>query len=478
MSSSSITCATSGCIVVLGNSFGTTYSGNQAPTATGDIGANAAIYISDSAGTIIGGTEGTTPGGPCSGACNVIAVNEFGVSLVRDRGTQIYGNYFGSNRGGFTSNSGGANGRLSVGIAVRVAEDSSGARIGGSLPGQGNLMSARVRGVWVEASNPVNTDVRVQGNRIGTTANGLQQIAGGSGNSGVLVDGDGTDGSVVVGGDQPGEGNVIAFLGLDNPPGNAGVVASPEFRGVLTVSGNSIHSNGVQGIDLNRDGPTLNDLILDLDEGPNGLQNFPELTSASSESAVVSELRVRGHMLGSISPYHIELFWSETCDLPDKAGGQKLIDAFDLPHGGESNVPFERIVAMTPPVLRGHFVTATATDLAGHTSEFSPCVKITKETRTVDPANAGSTIIKIENDDDIVPGDRLNLPGANTGETGMVQSVTPAGAVFPTAAAATITFAAPLQFAHPAGQTVVKLPPPGCGASLGRCQLQRLVGRW
>ena len=45
--------------------------------------------------------------------------------------------------------------------------------------------------------------------------------------------------------------------------------------------GNSIHDNGLLGIDLNNDGVTYNDRG-DGDTGPNAKQNFPKLTGANT----------------------------------------------------------------------------------------------------------------------------------------------------------------------------------------------------
>jgi hypothetical protein len=70
---------------------------------------------------------------------------------------------------------------------------------------------------------------------------------------------------------------VIAFNGGD------GVQVATTAGVANTIRGNSIFSNGTTashlGIDLGPDGVTPND-AKDPDGGPNGLQNFPVITSA------------------------------------------------------------------------------------------------------------------------------------------------------------------------------------------------------
>ena len=90
-------------------------------------------------------------------------------------------------------------------------------------------------------------------------------------------------GSVLIGGQNPGEGNIIAghdstgVLMMFHP----GVPAGAHVQ----VSGNSIYNNAEIGIDLMPNtwdfGSTPNDTF-DSDLGANGLQNFPEIASAIS----------------------------------------------------------------------------------------------------------------------------------------------------------------------------------------------------
>ncbi len=81
--------------LIEGNYIGTNAAGTAA------IAGNS--YSIDVAGTntTIGGTTGTTPGGPCTGACNLISGNQIGPVLESgSTGTQILGNLIGTNAAG------------------------------------------------------------------------------------------------------------------------------------------------------------------------------------------------------------------------------------------------------------------------------------------------------------------------------------------------------------------------------------------
>lgn len=81
--------------LIEGNYIGTNAAGTAAIAGNG--------YSIDVAGTntTIGGTTGTTPGGPCTGACNLISGNQIGPVLESgSTGTQILGNLIGTNAAG------------------------------------------------------------------------------------------------------------------------------------------------------------------------------------------------------------------------------------------------------------------------------------------------------------------------------------------------------------------------------------------
>ena len=81
--------------VIEGNYIGTNAAGTAAVAAGG-----IAIDISGT-DTTIGGTVGTTPGGPCTGACNLISGKQLGVIFeTGSTGGQVQGNLIGTNAAG------------------------------------------------------------------------------------------------------------------------------------------------------------------------------------------------------------------------------------------------------------------------------------------------------------------------------------------------------------------------------------------
>src|SRR5262249_48004398 len=143
--------------------------------------------------------------------------------------------------------------------------------IGGTSSGAGNLVSGNAIGIFL-TSGADNTTV--QGNRVGTDLSGANPIPNEA--DGVVVNSFQDE----IGGDTPGAGNVIAFNAPSIVGGNGVLVKNTS---AVTIQGNSIFSNSILGIDLGDDGVTPNDPG-DVDQGDNELQNFPAVSSATSNS--------------------------------------------------------------------------------------------------------------------------------------------------------------------------------------------------
>ena len=126
------------------------------------------------------------------------------------------------------------------------------------------------------------------------------------------------------------------------------------------ILSNSIFSNGAIGIDLNADGPTANDLG-DADIGPNTLQNKPVVTSAS---AFGGQATIKGRLSSTPEEdFTIEIFSNPSgTDQGKKFLGQRAVST-----GSDGKATF----TLTKDVPVGLNITATATDAAGNTSEFS-----------------------------------------------------------------------------------------------------------
>ncbi len=148
--------------------------------------------------------------------------------------------------------------------------------------------------------------------------------------------------------------------------GNAGVLIGNGSGNALR--GNSISANGALGIDLAPEGVTPND-IGDKDKGANKKQNFPALTAASAKTG-----KVKG-TLNSIpnKSYVIEFFTIEKCDSSHNGEGTLLLGLKTVKTDAYGNITFS---FKATGLVVGQFVTATATDAKGNTSEFSKCIKI------------------------------------------------------------------------------------------------------
>ena len=137
------------------------------------------------------------------------------------------------------------------------------------------------------------------------------------------------------------------------------VPSSSTKNGIL---GNSIYSNGGLGIDLNSDGLTPNDAN-DADTGGNNLQNFPVLSSAAG--GVVGTLNSAPN-----ATYRVEFFSSATCDPSGNGEGAIFVGLASVTTNAAGNAAIPLFTASP-----GQFITATATDAANNTSEFSVCAQ-------------------------------------------------------------------------------------------------------
>ena len=330
-----------------------------------------------SAGTIIGGTEGTTPHiegvqvGRCTGACNLISGNGSnpsnpalfgagtGIRILSGR-TTVLGNFIGTDATGKIRLSNTHNG-------IRI--ESANNVIGGNTPEARNVISGNgfndvgdvtPGGIAILGSAAINNDV--QGNYIGTDVTGSGSLANQS--AGIRI----IDASAnMVGDEGSGEGNLIAFNGDDGIAVTGATSVSNRF-----VS-NSIHSNGDNGLDLDNDGVTPNDPD-DVDGSPNRLQNFPVIDAAMSSP---SGTTIEG-MLDS-TPNHtfrVEFFGNQVCDGSGHGEGETVLGSTQVVTDPNGDGAFSVTVPGVVPV--DQFVTATATDeITNDTSEFSACAQVT-----------------------------------------------------------------------------------------------------
>ena len=399
---------------VQGNLIGTDVTGTLARGNTrngiGAIGSFIVIGgIEPSARNIISGNGGDGIGDPPPGVVpghGALAINR---------------NYIGTDINGMARLGNGGNGiRLTGG---------HGAVIGGTMVGEGNLISAN-GGNGLNLEGGTINGPTVQGNLIGTDKNGLPGAPSlGNTANGIRV----VQSNVTIGGASAAERNVIAYntqngVELTNSVGGTNIkgneikqntqngVQTTQTNGVNTIGsetpgegnlitgnlengvqvrssasgvkirGNAISGNTKLGIDL---APTLpggtvtpNDPT-DNDGGPNLLQNFPVLDVPTQPCTVTGTLP--GGVLNS--QVTLDFYANAVCGtatLNNESYGEGEVYLGSLPITlTSSNTMFS--FPINPGLLNGKYViTATATDANGNTSEFSACRTIPTPT-----ANAG-----------------------------------------------------------------------------------------
>jgi parallel beta-helix repeat protein len=311
---------------VQGNFVGLNAAGD---TAIGNT--EAGIRLNTATGNRIGGSVGT--------ARNVVSGNGlYGIHLrALSDGNQVWNNRIGTDRTGVTAVPN------QTGLFVRNANNNE---LGGDVPEKGNIIAGNADdGLRIFDNAAGNL---VQYNTIGLNKDGDPL---GNGSNGVLLDANVTATQI--------EDNTMAHNGA------AGVVVLSSST-QNTIYENSIFENGDLGIDLNNDGVTANDVPNDPDAGANDLQNFPDLRSANPTTGEVS-----GTMESVPSTeYRLDFYSNVTCDPSDYGEGQVYLGTGVVTTDAAGTQIFTITVG---GFVLGDYITATATDPNGNTSEFSIC---------------------------------------------------------------------------------------------------------
>jgi trimeric autotransporter adhesin len=337
--------------VIEANFIGTDVNG------TSGLGNGGSGVLIGTPGNTVGGTAHTA--GVCDGTCNLISGNgTHGIFLSGDAasGNLLQGNFIGTNLGGNAPLPNAANG-------VQITFGSAGSIIGGTTAAARNVISGNVSDGILLFGTPGPNGILVEGNFIGTGAAGTGDV--GNGSHGIQIIGSGGE---VIGGDEAGAGNTIAFNGGDgvslvDSPGPVGASSADAIRR------NSIFSNAGLGIDLGDDGVTANDAeAQDAEAGPKGFQNHPQLTSATSSTRViVGELRSTPN-----TTFDVQLYASPACDDTTFGEGKTFLGRKSVTTDGTGVADFT--VTVSRAFSPGRAVTATAESPGQDTSEFSKCV--------------------------------------------------------------------------------------------------------
>lgn len=304
----------------------------------------------DSSGIRIEQADGNKIGGVAPADRNVIAANHgAGIDFIFSSGNVIQGNYIGLDALGQTA--------LGNDEGLLLLGSSPANQIGGDIPGAGNVISghAFLPGLTIHSVSNV-----IQGNLIGLDAYAFAVV--GNGSDGIQLMGSDNR----VGGFDPVAPNIISGNR------NHGVSVLPGASG-NAILGNRIFGNLGLGIDLGRDGVTPNDAG-DNDLGANKLQNSPEVVEVRRGAG----LEIHGTLAaGPGLDFRIECFAS---DVPDTSGfgeGQWYLGSTNVTTDVGGTAAFTLVAPTDLPC--GVFITATATDPLGNTSEFSKAMRVSTE---------------------------------------------------------------------------------------------------
>lgn len=274
-------------------------------------------------------------GGQNPAARNVIsangsAANVPAITFLAGAGHVVQGNIIGADVTGHYHL-----GNYGDGIKVQGA---AGVTIGGA--GAGNLIgNSGGHGVFLLGDT---RGIVIQGNWIGTDAG--QSWPMGNRGAGIYAQ---NSGGSLIGGTTAGQGNVIQFSG------DAGV-------NVFSGSGNRIEANSI----FDNAGPGIA-----LGTTGNQPTSSPLVTAAT---VAYGSTQLEGTHLGQPNTaYHLEFFASPPWDPANRPEGKQFLGTITVTTDASGVTAFSATLGGAPPET---VITATATDPAGNTSEFSPAL--------------------------------------------------------------------------------------------------------
>ena len=346
-----------------GNLIGTDFNGQTA------VGNNNSGINMTSSNTIVKNNviSGNSLSGPTAG------IDISGATAINNI---ITGNRIGTNSAGDAPL-----GNTGSGIRIRSPQNV----VGGSEVDDYNIISGNSQAGIFLFGNDANEN-SILGNYIGTNNAGLQTI--GNGTHGIAIAGNANN---QIGNGTSEGSNVIAY---NNSDGIRIEVFGAQPTTGNSILQNSIHSNGLLGIDLGGNGITQNDAN-DSDTGPNNLQNFPEVSSATYDDLTNSLLitfMVPSAPSNSAYPIIAEFFATN----PDERQGKVFLGAGEFTEADFSN-GFKELsltIAEGIELAAGDQITGTATDNGGNTSEFGALVTVEE------PLSAPDAVVLVSPEDE------------------------------------------------------------------------------
>jgi hypothetical protein len=406
---------------IQGNFIGTDVSGTLAPSGAVDMSSSLAPTTGMHVGVSIWQGSGNNRIGTDGNGVNDAAERNLLSALSAGVGIQspamdnvVAGNFIGTDRKGTNP--------LGNWFGIALQEGTTGNRIGTDGTGpdvaaERNIISGNKVGLGPGSGAPSFSNTLVAGNFIGTDVSGANNL--GNLLAGVVVaSGSSND---IIGGSDAALANIIAF---NQGPG-VWIVNSSQLGGSssgIKIRGNSIHDNGGLAIDLGGDylvappigaifdGVTPNDPG-DGDIGPNNLQNYPVLTGGIGGATT----RLAGTLNSTPNSTFVLDFYANTSQDSSGYGEGELYlgsavamtDANGDVRDPLGNLGFTVVLSVAD--ASRPYIAATATDLAGNTSEFSAVLQLTLSDTDGDG---------IENSVDVLPGTFSNgfSDGATTGD--------------------------------------------------------------
>jgi hypothetical protein len=387
---------------------------NTLPSYTSQFNANLCVYL-DGAGTIPVGLH--VPSSASSAQLSVTGLLMFGFSdaaikLEGGDNHTITGNKFG---GAFL---------IPNNDGVRITGSAGGTIVGGEEPSVVNLIGGATHaGIYVDNTTGGNALANnVIGFRPDGVANGNgtgivislspKNIAqfnmiGNSADFGVQILGPSATGNIfqsntigaasagnASGGVQIAFGavsNTIGALGSSSYGGNA--IYSNDGPGVWIPGGafgggtgnrvlaNSMAANSGLAIDLNGLGPDANDVPAlgapDQDTGPDNLQNYPVITRYISTFNLIDEYKIDVTLASTPNTtFRIDFYSDVTCSgigSPARGNGLEYLGHANLATGPAGAAAATVYLPLDDP--SSQFISATATDPNGNTSEIGPCAR-------------------------------------------------------------------------------------------------------
>jgi hypothetical protein len=309
-------------------------------------------------------TDQTTIGGTAPEDRNVISGNgTYGIFMTTGQTALVAGNYIGTDASGTKSVPHDFS-EFSTAIKVLGGSASSHVVIGGSDRGAGNVISGNGESIELgesfvagfQVSHPAHY-VTVAGNLIGTTADGKGRLGNGSGIH--IVDSDNN----TIGGTDPANGNTIAYNT------NQGIevqrILSQYSASSNRLLSNRIYGNGLRGIILHAGQgalvPVPND-PQDSDTGPNNLQNYPILTSASIANGTAT---ITGTLNSTPNTQFTIQFFADSRNLAEPI--ETYLGSTSVMTDGNGDAAYSANL----PISDGNvFINAAATSASGDTSEY------------------------------------------------------------------------------------------------------------